>query len=61
MIMPIFNKRGVLTLFVGGVHKLRWQDEVGGTGNVNFTHIFSHNSKLKEFLHKCQPGIGRWS
>ena len=29
MIMPIFNKRGVLTLFVEGVHKLRWQDEVG--------------------------------
>ena len=36
----------------------RW---VGGTGNVNGMQIFSWFILVKEFLHKCQQGVGRWS
>ena len=31
---------------------------VGSTGNVNSIKIFPF---VKEFLHKCQSGVGRWS
>ena len=50
---------------VGGLHKLRWQEEVGvvdlvcGTGNVNTMQIFPIT--VKKFLHKCQQRVGRWS
>ena len=30
------------------------------TGNVNSMQIFPHDIN-KEFRHKCQQGVGRWS
>ena len=31
---------------------------VGSTGNVNVIKIFP---SVKEFLHRCQSGVGKWS
>ena len=47
---------------LGGIHKLRCQNEVGRQVvlEMSTTYKFSLIS-LKEFLHKCQQGVGRWS
>ena len=56
-----FIMRRRLDVQQGGVHKLRWQDEVNRWYwkyqlNANFVYM-----TVKEFYHKCQLGVGRWS
>ena len=45
-----------LKLFLGGVHKLRWQDEV--VLEISTVYRFAHLT-VKKFLHEFQDGVRR--
>ena len=40
----------------GGIHKLRWQDEVGGWYSKCQWYADFHPNIVREFRHKCQQG-----